>query len=117
MSEACIESDRFWREFKSDVAGTLSAEQRSEIERVLDMTGEPARKDLGDLRLSFKWFFVRLMWGPEKRNADRIKQEQELHPPVSRKNIPGLASMLAGYAAVVYIALSLGLLAIAYVSL
>ena len=60
---------------------------------------------LSDLRLSFKWFFVRLIWGPEKRNRDRIKQELEQHPPMARQNLPMLASLFAGYMGLWYVAL------------
>ena len=106
MSEATVVSDRFWHEFKSDVSGTLTAEQRNEIDRAL-AASVATKSKLGDLRLSFRWFFVRLTWGPEKRSPQRIKQEQELHPVMSRQNAPMLASIFAGYSALVYIGLGL----------
>ena len=97
MSEVSIASDRFWRELKSDIAGTLSDTQRGEIDRVLRLPPASANSEMGDLRLSLKWFFVRLAWGPEKRNPERIRQEQQLHPVMSRRNAPVLASLFAGY--------------------
>lgn len=114
MSEVSVVSDRFWREFKPDVAQTLSDEQRGEIERVLD--GAPASNDngLGDLRLSFKWFFVRIGWGPERRSRERLKKEQELHPLMTRRNAPMLASLFASYMALWYIIVALGVLALFY---
>lgn len=107
MSEAGVISDRFWSELKSDVAGTLSDEQRGEIQRALENTSkdEAGSQELSDLRLSFKWFFVRLIWGPEKRSADRIKKELEMHPPMARRNLPMLASLFAGYMGLWYVAL------------
>lgn len=109
MSDVGMVQDRFWSEFKAEVAGTLSPEQRGEIERALQESSasdEPHKNnDLSDLRLSFKWFFVRLIWGPEKRNSDRIKQELEQHPPMARQNLPMLASLFAGYMGLWYVAL------------
>lgn len=114
MSEVCVASDRFWREFKSDVAGTLSDAQRLEIQRVLDQSPAAEKSDIGDLRLSFKWFFVRLAWGPEKRNAERVKKEQAMHPAMSRRNLPMLATFFAGYMVFWYIALGITTLAFLY---
>lgn len=104
MSEVSVASDRFWREFKADVAGSLTKEQRGEIERVLELSSGPGGKELGDLRLSCKWFFVRLVWGPEKRSPDRIKHEQEMHPAMARRNAPMLASLVVGYTLLSYVA-------------
>jgi hypothetical protein len=104
MSEVSVASDRFWREFKSDVAGTLSAEQRGEIERVLGLSCDADSKKLGDLRLSLRWFFVRLVWGSEKRSRERIKQEHKMHPAMARRNVPMLATLFAGYMVFCYAA-------------
>lgn len=98
MSEMCGASDRFWREFKADVAGSLNDEQRGEIERVLGLPPPPGSTEISDLRLSFKWFFVRLAWGPEKRNPERIKKDAEMYPALSWRNAPMVVSLLAGYA-------------------
>ena len=116
MSDATVVSNRFWNEFSTDVSGTLSEEQRDEINRALEQssTNEDGNSDLSDLRLSFKWFFVRLVWGPEKRNRDRIKREQELHPPLARRNLPMLASLFAGYMGLWYVALIVSTIAFYY---
>ncbi|KUO57084.1 MAG: hypothetical protein APF80_05845 [Alphaproteobacteria bacterium BRH_c36] len=116
MGEFSVAPDRFWREFKTELAGGLSDEQRSEIDRVLGMP-PPATisKELGDLRLSFKWFFVRLAWGPEKRNPERLKKEQEMYPLMSRRNAPMLLTLFAGYTIFWYMAAALAtLLAVLY---
>lgn len=109
MSDVGIVQDRFWSEFKAEVAGSLSPAQRGEIERALQEASaveEPnGSNGLSDLRLSFKWFFVRLIWGPEKRSRDRIKKELEQHPPMARQNLPMLASLFAGYMGLWYVAL------------
>lgn len=76
--------DRFWREFDAGIAETLSPEQRGEIERVVGSTPPPANPDLGDLRLSFRWFFLRIIWGSEKRSLDRVDEEQKLHAATTR---------------------------------
>lgn len=104
MSEVSVASDRFWREINTDIAGSLSDEQRGEIERVLELSSVPGGRELSDLRLSCKWFFVRLVWGPEKRSPDRIKHEQKTHPAMARRNAPMLASLLVGYTLLSYAA-------------
>lgn len=105
MSEMSIASDRFWNEFRSDVAGTLSDAQKQEIERVLATSSTPVSEQLSDLRLSFKWFFVRLVWGPEKRSPERVMKEQKTNPLMARRNLPMLASLFAGYMVFWYAAL------------
>lgn len=104
MTQVSVASDRFWRVFNTDVARTLSEEQRGEIERALGLSVDAGGKDLGDLRLSCKWFFVRLVWGPEKRGQERIQQEQTMHPVMARRNVPMLASLFAGYMVFCYAA-------------
>lgn len=105
MSNFIAAPDSFWREFKSDVAGTLSQEQRGEIERVLEKSSGAGANKISDLRLSFKWFFVRIAWGPEKRSAERIQQEQETHPPLALNNVPMLASLYVGFVALLFLAM------------
>ena len=114
MSEVSIASDRFWNEFKADVAGTLSDAQKQEIERVLSTSSTPVNEQLSDLRLSFKWFFVRLVWGPEKRSPERVRQEQAANPAMARRNLPMLASLFAGYMAFWYAALVVATLVFLY---
>lgn len=113
MSQTMVPANRFWQEFNAEVAQTLSDEQRGEIERALGATSRPGNSDLGDLRLSFKWFFLRLVFGPEKRSPERIKQEQKMHPAMSARNVPMLASVVAGYVA--FWALMLVILTAAFV--
>ena len=118
MSEVCVATDRFWREFKPDVAGSLSDSQRGEIERVLCLApaavDTPADDKVGDLRLSFKWFFLRLAWGPEKRSRERVENEQKAHPVMSRRNAPVLASLFAGYMALWYVGVGIAMALAAY---
>lgn len=62
---------------------------------------DPARRPsaIGDLRVSFYWFFVRILWGREKRSFDRIKQDGAQHPALTWKNLPALLTVGAGYLA------------------
>jgi len=114
VSVPSLASDRFWNQFRADIADTLSDEQKGEIDRVLSLPTGASAVGPGDLRLSFGWCFVRLMWGLEKRNSDRVKRDEKVHPIMTRRNAPMLASLFAGYAALWYVALSLGLAGIAY---
>lgn len=97
MSEATSAPDRFWRDFDPSIARSLSAEQRGEIERVVANTPPPPNKQLGDLRLSFKWFFLRFIWGPEKRSPERVAQERKLYSPTSRRSWKMLVTLVVGW--------------------
>lgn len=104
---AGIPATRFWSVFDPTVAASLSAEQRAEVERVfaLDEMQRPSR--IGDLRVSFRWFFIRFMWGPEKRSADRRHQDAVMHPAMTKKNAPGLLALGVGYTAVWYMVIGI----------
>lgn len=101
-------TSRFWTDFKSDVAQSLSAEQRAEIERVLALGGAPRPSAIGDIRLSFYFFFLRIMWGREKRSAERLKQESAMYPAVTKRNLPAILTMGVAYTAFWYMIVGLG---------
>lgn len=113
MSDVSVPADRFWREFNPDLALSLSSDQRSEIDRVLGAHTPPRPSNVGDLRLSFYFFFIRILWGREKRSSERIRREQSLYPAMSRKNAPMLASLFAGYFALWYLALGVSVIVVA----
>lgn len=102
-----VPATRFWSAFDATVAQSLSAEQRAEIERVfaLDATQRPSA--VGDLRVSFRWFFMRIMWGAEKRSADRRHQDSVMYPAMTKKNAPALLALGVGYTAVWYMVIGI----------
>ena len=104
-----VTTSRFWSDFNSDLAQSLSAEQRSEIDRVLAL-GSPAVRPsaIGDVRLSFYFFFLRIMWGREKRSPERLKHEQALYPAVTKRNMPAILTMGIAYTAFWYMVVGLG---------
>lgn len=108
VSVVTIATSRFWTDINSDIAQSLSAEQRAEIERVLALSGAPRPSTIGDIRLSFYFFFLRIMWGREKRSYDRLKQEQALYPAVTKRNIPAILTMGIAYTAFWYMIVGLG---------
>ena len=93
---------RFWGDFDPLLAQSLSAEQRAEIERVLALNVSSRPNSVGDFRLSFRWFFVRVLWGREKRSVSRLKQESKLYPAIRTKNAPVLLTMGIAYTAFWY---------------
>lgn len=94
---------RFWGDFNPALAQTLSSEQRGEIERVLLASAPDARPSrIGDLRLSFYIFFIRILWGREKRSVARLRQESVAHPAMTRRNVPALLTMGVAYTAFWY---------------
>jgi hypothetical protein len=113
MSDVSVQADRFWRDFNPDLARALSPDQRGEIDRVLGANTPPQPSNVGDLRLSFYFFFIRILWGREKRSHERIRREQSLNPVMSRKNAPMLASIFAGYFAVWYLLLAVSVVVVA----
>lgn len=101
-------SVRFWGDFDPALAQSLSAEQRTEIERVFLLSSPAARPSrVGDLRLSFYFFFVRILWGREKRSSARLKQESTMHPAMTRRNVPALLTMGVAYTAFWYMVVGL----------
>lgn len=102
-----VPATRFWSVFDPAIAQSLSAEQRAEVERVfaLDATQRPSA--IGDLRVSFRWFFLRVMWGREKRSADRRHQDSVMHPAITKKNAPALLALGVGYTAVWYMVIGI----------
>ena len=96
MSVDRVTTDRFWKNFKSEIGETLTDDQRAEIDRAIVLSAPGKNNKISDLRLSLGWFFVRLAWGWEKRSSDRIKQEQEIYPAMAPRNAPMLASLVAG---------------------
>lgn len=92
-------------DFDPAIAQSLTADQRVEVERVLSLASDDRPGPAGDLRISFYWFFVRILWGREKRSFDRLKQESTQHPAISLKNLPGLMSLSVGYVAFCYMLL------------
>lgn len=67
------------------------------------------KNQVGEIRLSFIWYFVVIKWGRERRSAERIQHERELHPVLKRAHVPILATMWAilFFAAYAILALSL----------
>lgn len=102
-----VPATRFWSTFDPAIAQSLSAEQRAEVERVfaLDATQRPST--IGDLRVSFRWFFLRVMWGAEKRSADRRQQDAAMYPAMTKKNAPALLALGVGYTAVWYMVIGI----------
>ncbi len=108
MSDTSMTTGRFWGDFNPVLAQSLSSEQRSEIERVLLLTSPAARPSrIGDLRLSFYFFFIRILWGREKRSAARLKQESAMHPAMTKKNVPAILTMGVAYTAFWYMVVGL----------
>lgn len=99
---------RFWGDFDPVLGQTLSSEQRSEIERVLLLSSPAARPSrIGDLRLSFYFFFIRILWGREKRSSERLKQESAMHPAITKRNVPAILTVGVAYTAFWYMVVGL----------
>jgi len=120
MSDVAFNSNTVWDAFKADVADSFSSEQRQEIERVFQQARENESRysdDVKDLRLSFKWFFIRLIWGSEKRNVKRIRDEQVSHPASVRDHFLGITSLLVGYTGICILGLAIASIVVAYLTL
>lgn len=51
-------------------------------------TGSPPRK--GEIRLSFGYFYVVLLWGKERRSMARFREDRKRYPVVTAANMPVL---------------------------
>jgi len=89
---------QFWERLKPDVAASLTDEQRDGLNAALTGSPETAESNVTcDLRLSFHWFFVVIMWGPERRTSGRLKIERARKPVLKWANAPVLGAMAVGY--------------------
>ena len=114
MSKVSTVSNRFWKELDTSAFGEMSEAQRAELERSLGKIDTPANPDIKEMRLSFGWFFVRISWGAEKRNRERLRKEREQYPTTFRHHLPALTSIFVGTLGFFYVALALGAVTVAY---
>ena len=71
MTKTDAASSRFWQSLSADTSMSLSKDQKAEIDRALTNVRPDETKGLRDIRMSFRWFFVRIIWGREQRDAER----------------------------------------------
>ena len=55
----------------------------------------PATANGGEIRLSFRYFFVVLKWGNERRSSGRIAKERREYPALTATHAPVLAAVWA----------------------
>lgn len=75
---------------------------------------EAASKRGGEIRLSFRFFYVVLKWGQERRSLDRVNQEREKFPVLTATHMPVLAAIYATFFLLLYVLLTLGIEALVY---
>lgn len=74
----------------------------------------PARANGGEIRLSFRYFFVVLKWGNERRSTSRIAKERREYPVLTATHAPVLAAAWAAVFLLSYYALKLSVEALIY---
>ena len=83
----------FWTGIDSDIAASLSDDQKLAIANAIRKTDAKDRP--ADIRLSaFGYFFV-LIVGKERRGPERIEADSELYPVITARNLPLLLIMWA----------------------
>ncbi|MGL4398160.1 MAG: hypothetical protein ACRCS9_16610 [Hyphomicrobium sp.] len=55
----------------------------------------PARAQGGEIRLSFRFFYVVLKWGQERRSDERLRSERAKYPVLTATHLPVLAAAWA----------------------
>jgi hypothetical protein len=75
---------------------------------------EAASKAGGEIRLSFRFFYVVLKWGQERRSLDRVNQDREKFPVLTSTHMPVLAAIYATFFLLLYVLLTLGIEALVY---
>jgi len=76
----------FWTGMDSDIAASLSEDQRLAIANAIrksDTAGGPA-----DIRISMFGYFLVLISGKERRAPERIRAESAAHPVITARNLP-----------------------------
>jgi hypothetical protein len=80
--------NRFWSVVPTDIAARLDDETRSALSDAV-LTFEPKGQG-ADLRFSNRWFYLRIMAGPERRGAARRLWDKKFFPLLTRQNIGAL---------------------------
>ncbi len=75
---------------------------------------DAASKPGGEIRLSFRFFYVVLKWGQERRSLDRVNQDREKFPVLTSTHMPVLAAIYATFFLLLYVLLSLGIEVLVY---
>ncbi len=99
----------FWNRFDSAIAGTLSDSQKNEINRILGNRQSSGEEKKADIRLSFGWYYLVIMWGKEKRRRERLNKERKLHPVVTLANAPVIIFFWVGLILSLYSLVVLGI--------
>lgn len=68
----------------------------------------------GEIRLSFKLFFVTLKWGHERRSPSRIEEERRSYPVLTATHAPVLIALWAGIFLLAFYALRMALETLVY---
>jgi len=89
-------------------------EQNSPSPVVVTDAAPPSAAKGGEIRLSFRYFYVVLKWGQEKRSAGRIEADRKAFPVLTATHAPVLAAIWAALFLVLYYLLVAGLEGLAY---
>ncbi len=73
-----------------------------------------SRANGGEIRLSFKLFFVNLSWGRERRSHDRLAEQRRRFPVLTASHLPVLAGIWAAIFIVMYFTAVVALKSIVY---
>jgi hypothetical protein len=101
-AQADKDTQFFWKSVGDDVYGKLTEKQRQAIIRAVHRGSD--EKVNSDIRLSFGRYFLVILFGRERRNHDRLKEERAKRPVLIARNLPIL---LFFYGSVLYTLYSL----------
>jgi hypothetical protein len=73
-----------------------------------------ASKPGGEIRLSFRFFYVVLKWGHEKRSATRIDDDRRAFPVLTATHAPVLIGIWAALFMLAYAGLKAGITGLVY---
>ena len=68
----------------------------------------------GEIRLSFRYFYLVLKWGQEKRSAERLDADRKAYPVLTATHAPVLAAIWAALFLTLYYLLVAGFEGLAY---
>lgn len=110
-AQADKESHFFWKSVGDDIYDKLTEDQREAIVRAARRKSDEQVNS--DIRLSFGRYFVVVLFGKERRNPARLKEERAKRPVIVARNLPVLLFLYGSilftlYSLIVY---GLGLLA------
>ena len=104
----------FWRTIGPDVERMFTPEQKDAINSAVEKSAADALPT--DIRFTIGGYFFRVIAGKERRNPERLKEEAEKYPVLTKNNMPMLLAIWVGIMCTLFYMLEFGIYALTGIS-